>query len=147
MNYQRDAEELLNTVLKEKFFFPTEQTNQMLKGEKAILVFLFSQNEKILAGKLSEELKVSTARIAFILNNLESKKLITRDIDKEDKRKVWVSITESGSKEISLMKEEMVGCLAAVIKELGIDKLKEHVELMKKIKEIMEKENSKRRKE
>ncbi len=40
----------------------------------------------------------STARIATILNNLEDKKMITREISREDRRKILVGITDKGKK-------------------------------------------------
>ena len=41
---------------------------------------------------------MSTARIASILKSLEEKECIVREVDKKDKRKILVKITDKGQK-------------------------------------------------
>lgn len=60
------------------------------------------------AGDLAREMKVSTARIAALLNKMEKKGLIISTPSSEDARKVNVEITSLGSESAEKMKAHML---------------------------------------
>lgn len=66
------------------------------RGEAASLVLLHLHGGKVLPGEMARSSGVSTARIAAILKQLESKGYITRDTSPADRRQVEVALTESG---------------------------------------------------
>ena len=57
---------------------------------------LIKDNEGLTAGELAKKFKVSTARVAVVLRNLEEKGYIIKQVDKSDKRKVIIKISELG---------------------------------------------------
>ena len=65
-------------------------------GQDRILIYLYKENDHILVGDLTNELQMSTGRIANILKELERKGYILRIQQREDKRKYEVCLTKSG---------------------------------------------------
>ncbi len=65
-------------------------------GIRAILKYLSETNEKVTAGKISEHLKVSTARVAVLLKKMEAKGLIEKEHDPDDGRIVIVELSGHG---------------------------------------------------
>lgn len=107
------------------------------RGEVGVLSYLAFDNNEATAGELSEMLNVSTARIASILNSLESKEYIIRRADKTDKRKILVTITKKGIILATSAKDEIIKKISKVVKEIGNEKIKEYVKMMLKIKKIL----------
>ncbi len=54
-------------------------------------------NTQLTTGELAKEMVLTQATVTSILDRLEKKELISRERGTEDKRKVWVSLTESGN--------------------------------------------------
>jgi len=55
------------------------------------------ENTQLTTGELAKEMVLTQATVTSILDRLERKELISRERGKEDKRKVWVSLTEKGT--------------------------------------------------
>lgn len=55
------------------------------------------ENTQLTTGELAKEMVLTQATVTSILDRLEKKELICRERGKEDKRKVWVSLTEKGT--------------------------------------------------
>lgn len=77
-------------------------------------------------------------RIVSLLNSLESKNLIKRLTDKEDKRKTIVNITDVGKELVLSKKEEAITKLTRVIEKLDEDDINQYIRLAKKIGKIMD---------
>ncbi|MDR2832895.1 MAG: transcriptional regulator [Streptococcaceae bacterium] len=94
--------------------------NQYSKGENAVLAQLFHQDqEEIAPSELSKCTHTSTARVATILNSLEEKGFVTREISKEDRRKIVVKITEAGKKEALKNKVIILGNISTIFEQMG----------------------------
>ena len=107
------------------------------RGELGTLNYLSTCGMLPTAGDLSKELKVSTARIARILNTLEEKKCIRRIADNKDKRKILVKITDTGLCQISKLQTDLVQKIGYVISELGEEETLEYLRISKKISDIL----------
>lgn len=85
--------EITSTVKIKKFemFF-----NSSFKGLFLILNLLELKNDSLSAGEIASLLKVSTARVAVAINNLEKKDLVKREKSKDDARKTIIKLTEKG---------------------------------------------------
>ena len=77
-------------------------------GEIGVLSMLAFDQNPVMAGELSEKLNVTTARIARILNSLESKQYIRRKNDRTDRRKTFVTITKKGKELADSTKKEIM---------------------------------------
>lgn len=110
------------------------------RGEIGVLSYLAFDKDRALAGELSEKLNVTTARIASILNSLESKEYINRKEDDLDKRKTLVVITEKGKRLADEAKTEVMKKIVKVIREIGCEEIKDYLRIVLKIKKVLNEE-------
>ncbi len=54
------------------------------------------EHTQLTTGELAKEMVLTQATVTSILDRLEKKELILRERGKDDKRKVWVSLTDKG---------------------------------------------------
>ena len=109
------------------------------QGETGVLVYLAFFQDKITPSELSVSLKVSMPRIISVLNSLESKNLIIKNIDNDDKRKTIVVITKKGKEYIDEKKEEAIEHISRVMEKLEESEIEEYIRLSKKILGIINK--------
>lgn len=107
------------------------------QGENGVLAYLTFIENKISPSELSKILNVSLPRIASILNSLENKKLICKNIDCKDKRKTIVEITEEGQKLVLQRKEEAINNLTIIMEKLTEEERNDYLRLTKRIIEII----------
>lgn len=133
--------ELATKLLKDLWDNRPNRFNNFLdesnKGEFGLLNYIYFETKEVSAGMLSEKLKVSTARIASILNSLEAKKLIKRKIGTDDKRKVVVEITTEGKEIIKKYQEDVVNKVSYIISRIGQEKVKQYFDIMLEINSII----------
>lgn len=137
METEEVAESIFHQIRKQQVTSLSKILDEYNRGEIGVLSYLFFDSDNVLAGKLSEELNVTTARIASILNSLENKGLIKRYPNEADKRKTVVGITLEGKKLASQVKDDAIKNIKYVIDELGIEDTKEYIRLANKIKNIL----------
>jgi len=109
-----------------------DRFNRFAKGEIFILNFLCQCDRTALPSEISAGLGSSTARIATALGALEKKGLITREMDKNDRRKIIVSITESGKEVAKGEREQLVEREARIFEAMGEKDAKEFTRLTKR---------------
>lgn len=142
MNYEELARELFNNMEKLHRSKPQKNITGSMEGEKSILRFLsFNRDKDVLPGDISEELNISSARVAAALNRLEEKGLVTRSIDPEDRRRFIVSLTEKGKSETEIHAKKMMERVVTLLKELGEHDAVEYVRIMGRVADIMDKNN------
>ena len=81
-------------------------------------------------------MSISTARIAAALGSLESKGLITRQIDKDDRRRILVSLTPEGEETARKQQQNVLNNISQMLQKLGEHDAKEYVRIMGKIAEM-----------
>lgn len=116
-----------------------EILNEFNRGEIGVLGYLAFEKDKATAGELSKNLNVTTARVARILNSLETKGYIKRTEDNQDKRKTLVVITQNGESLAKKAKKEVIDKITKVINEIGEEEAKEYIRITLKIREILNK--------
>jgi len=133
MDYQKLAERYMESVLliqkrwRKKLF-------EDLQGEVLILQHLDECETKSHTPKeLSEITGLTTARIAAILNELEDKQFITREIDKADRRQILVKLTESGRYEALKNRMSFKGNIQILFSLIGEKDASEFVRIIGKI--------------
>jgi len=101
-----------------------------------------SQHKNIKAADLSDILELSRPSITRILNDLERKGFITRNIDNNDRRRVNIELTEAGMEALETANNRLLLLaerLVAVLGEADTDKLIELIDKLAAIyKEIAE---------
>lgn len=71
---------------------------EFVEGESAVLGHLYSlpEQQHVIPSQISESLHISRARTANILRTLRKKGFIEMEIAEEDRRKMYVSLTQKG---------------------------------------------------
>ena len=108
-------------------------------GETVILKKLSMTDRCFLPGELSDMMHMSSARVAMTLKNLEHKGLIERNVNKKDRRKVLVTITERGREQVTKIEDEFAARMRQVTDELGEEDSGEYIRIVGRLIEISKK--------
>ncbi len=112
--------------------------NINLRGESSLLLYLYKRcKEDVTPGNISEDLMISTARVAASLNSLENKGYLTREIDKEDRRKIIIKLTIKGKAKGITLKEERLNYLNRVFSSFEKNEVEEIMRLINKLDVIL----------
>ena len=105
-------------------------------AQQRILALVYFAKESLTPSMLAALLLQETHSVSGLLNRLEDRDLITRTRDRQDRRVVWVGLTESGRK----MAEEAINIVVNMSKELDPvlrgPKSDEMVEVVRKVRDM-----------
>lgn len=113
-----------------------EPLRELARGEMGILMYLSAKHEAVVCGELSHVMDISTGRVAISLKNLENKKLIRREPDTIDCRRVRVTPTERGIEFASEGRRRIREFTIELLEKLGERDAKEFVRIIKRVEEI-----------
>lgn len=108
-----------------------ESINRANKGELFVLHFLSVRDGAVLPSELSTALQASTARISALLGALEKKGQVERDIDKNNRRNILVTLTEAGRIRAKTEMQEIERCMAQVFTDMGEEDTAEFLRLLR----------------
>lgn len=136
MDYEELAGEFIHVMAS---FAKTKTQNKVAgfsQGENYMLYFLNRHRRHVLPREISSEMRITTARTAAVLNNLENKGLINRAIDRHDRRQILVELTKDGEKAAEERQKEYIEITKKILESLGEEDAKELVRIMKKLMEL-----------
>ena len=133
MNFRKLAEEFFYKSYQLRKINHQQKLEKSLGGEQFTLLYLKDRGDFVLPSEISEEMNISSARVANILNNLENKGLALRQIDKEDRRRILVTLTEEGKEKASLHMEKVIQNITGMLELLGEEDAKDFVRITKKM--------------
>lgn len=113
-----------------------KQTAGLMRGEKSVLLYLFDHCEGVTAGELSRALEIGSGGIANLLNSLERKELIGRNMSPADRRKVIVTLSPKGVDEIAQRRAEVLSNTKELLAELGEEDTAELIRILEKMSGI-----------
>jgi DNA-binding MarR family transcriptional regulator len=116
-----------------------ERLGLFSKGEVLVLHSLAERESVVIPTELSAALGSSTPRIAAVLGSLEKKGQVTRDIDKSDRRRILVAITELGRERVIREDDAMQSCLKRIFREMGENDTGEFIRTLERFLEIASK--------
>lgn len=131
-------EEILELISKQS---EAPKLDIKVDGKRFVLGCL-AKNGKMKSLDLADELKVSTARIAVIINSLEKDDLVKREKDLIDKRITYSTLTDKGVVLTKNMHDKMLKTISSVMKRVGEDDLMTFIKVAKVIKEEIVKNES-----
>lgn len=118
-----DREELVDRLIEvlKKTYFRNDSLHleSFMQGETKVLSYIFDMDREMLPGEIAASLEMTPARIAGVLRSLEKKGYVMRRINENDRRKVIVSITDSGSEFVRNGTARLRGCLSELIEIMG----------------------------
>ena len=106
-------------------------------GIRAILKYLSETDERVTAGKISEHIKVSTARVAVLLKKMAAKDLIEKEQDPADGRIVVVRLSEHGRQTAEMLRESLCKHIGEMIDRVGMDRMLEFAAISNEIHSVM----------
>lgn len=107
------------------------------RGTGFVLAYLEGSDGEVFAGDLAKELKVSTARIAALLNKLEEKGLVERSRSAQDARRTVVKITPKGTAYTAEIREQILNKVEILFDKVGKEDLKEFLRICAKITQAL----------
>lgn len=137
MNYDILAEELVNMRGSRPQIRFDRKLSKVMKGEIFVLNYLKNHDNHAHPKDLSDEMMVSTARVAVILNHLEQDGLIMRIPDEKDNRQIIVKLGEKGISLLSEHHQEVVRSMVKILERLGEQDAQEYVRIQKKLMGIL----------
>ena len=141
MNNFEDLKDELLVAISDLFtsdFF--EQLSKTQEGEVSVLLFIYRYGEPTIPSLISECLSISRARVTAIITTLNEKGLVKFERNKQDSRKLMVSITEFGIQEIKEKLDILDAKLLKMLERLGLEKSQTFVQTICEITNIIEEE-------
>ena len=136
MSYEMLAGELLDEMRTLHKVKMQKHINEAFRGEAFILDYI-AEHEGVLPSQIGHEMEVSSARIASALNNLEKKGMITRQIDRHDRRKILIELTGEGREAADRHRQAMLRYITQMLRMLGEDDAREYIRIQKRLAEIL----------
>ncbi len=99
----------------------TQLVRELTQGENCVLVYLDSLSEDATAVEIADQVSLTRPRITQIVSDLESRGLVVRTKDTEDRRKVNIRITDSGRRLVQEQREKALDGFNSFLEELGDD--------------------------
>lgn len=135
--YQKLAQEMLLALENKGHMPPGDRISSAMRGEMAVLRLLKQENRIMPAGEISRTLGMKTSRIAAVLGSLEKKGMILRQADQRDKRRVLVTLTESGEAFCRMRRQEVMEHMTQMLMYLGEEDAAHFVRIMKRTHEFI----------
>ncbi len=138
MATQEQIEELLQQLKKAPPSAPFRGIDRNTAGIRAILHYLNETTDTVTAGKISEHMAVSTARVAVLLKKMTARGLIEKCSDPSDARVVVVKLSEEGKRAARKLKSNVYSQIGAMIDKVGMERMLEFVAISHEIHSMIE---------
>jgi DNA-binding MarR family transcriptional regulator len=130
MDYEKVAAEFIDMRMPNGHSHrPFAKYQLFTKGERFALHHLMYNSGTATPGDIAKVTQTSSARVATILNSLESKGYVERKADPRDRRRVLITVTDAGHDIITKEREELVRMIASILRQMGERDTKEFVRL------------------
>ena len=102
--------------------------NQIYSMTEMETIGYLMRNEKLLPSELAKLTRIKTQSVSQIINKMEQLNVVKRTPSKEDKRKVYVSLTAKAYKMVDKMRDERSEWLKTTIEKALNEKEKKQLE-------------------
>lgn len=130
MDYTELAKQFLHASYHFRKHGMQRKIDETMQGEAFAILYILRQGGIVLPSEISNEMNISSARVAAMLNNLESKGLVSREIDKSDRRRILVDLTQSGRELAEKHHQHAVNATVRMLEMLGEHDAGELVRIM-----------------
>lgn len=139
MDYKAYAELLMNYMIlgEERGRIVQKNIREFAHGKLAILQFLKERGGEAKAGEISQKLKISTSRVAAVLERLEKSGYVLRVQDTGDRRCVRVFLTSKGEQYRKMKKKQYLEYCSKMLEHLGREEAKNYIRIMKRLSELL----------
>lgn len=133
MDYYSLAEELIGLRSSRSRIDYERKLSKAVKGEVFVLNYLKNHDNMAHPKEISDEMLVSTARTAVILNHLEQEGLISRSQDLSDNRQIIVRLSDKGLSLLEEHRQEVIRYMEKILERLGEEDAREYLRLQHKL--------------
>jgi DNA-binding MarR family transcriptional regulator len=117
---------------------PLPKENEMNLASFTLLYYIKEHGGDLSGEKLRNELSVTKPAVSQMLSCLEKKGFLTREINKENRRCIVLSLTPKGMEFIEKTQRETEKRLAGIIKRFGENETRRLITLINRFLSIME---------
>lgn len=135
MDYTSLAHEFMKNMGQLRKRNAQKQISDSMHGESFVLFYISQHEGNVIPSDISNEMGISSARIAATLNSLESKGMIIRKIDVSDRRRILIELTPSGKEQVEKHYQMILNITMNMLTFLGEDDAKEYVRIMGRLAE------------
>ena len=108
------------------------------EGEAGVMFCLFEKRSPMSAGELSRSMHIGSGGVANLLNSLEKKGCVCREMNPEDRRGVMVTLSDAGRQLIEDKQREALDMTAGMLRRLGREDTENLIRIYRKMLDIAE---------
>lgn len=131
MDYRKLAIEFIHSTHKLRKIEMPKKFTKAMKGELFAIFYILYTKEKVSPKMIREEMDITSARTSRMLNSMEKKNLIRRLNNEDDKRGVYIELTQEGIELAEETKNKVVFNVEKMLKKLNEDDAKDFVRIVK----------------
>ena len=123
-----------------KIMFSNHSFGEMSKSEFSMLQLIKlceSELNVVTTAVLSEQLHISKPAVSQMINVLEKKQYVTREINKYDRRLMSISLTDIGNQRLEEEKYKYLSRINVILDKMGKEDSEVFVSLMEKYFDIV----------
>lgn len=140
MDYRDLALEFIEVMNQTRKRNISKQIDDSMRGEHFVLNYISEYEGNVTPSDISNEMGITSARIAAALNGLEKKGLIIRSIDPQDRRRILIDMTDSGKEQVRNHYEKVLSTTTNMLRHLGEEDAMNYIRIMKKMSEFKHEE-------
>lgn len=133
MDYKDLALEFIEVMNQTRRRNVPKQIDDSMRGEHFVLNYISEHEGNVTPSDISNEMGITSARIAAALNSLEKKGLILRRIDAEDRRRILIDMTDVGREQVKKHYQMILDTTTSMLRHLGEEDAKNYIRIMKKM--------------
>ena len=135
MDFNAISDRLLNNLFTLSSFSKQKQLLNLGKGELCVLIALMKHGS-LTPGELMKLTDTSSAHIAKILRNLQTKDEVIKETNDSDKRSALISITDKGKQHLYSIYGRVINNTVSLLEKLGENDSRELLRITDRIMEI-----------
>lgn len=135
MDYEALARRMVSCYMSIARDEPQRMMNRLAKGERFVLSHLAFKGPSQ-PSEIAAHMGASTAHIAKMLGDLEEKGLIERAMDRRDRRKIIVTLTDSGESFFQAALDAGIAQAAHILEALGEADAQNLVRILERIVQL-----------
>lgn len=135
MDIEQMAQEYMEAMFHMRKVNSHKEIHNSVHGENFVLFFVSQNGGKAIPSDISNEMGISSARVAAALNSLEKKGLIIRRIDAQDRRRILIDLTDSGKEQVKNHYQMVMNMVKNMLQYLGENDAREFLRIMKRLAE------------
>ncbi|HEX3078603.1 MAG TPA: MarR family transcriptional regulator [Lachnospiraceae bacterium] len=133
MDYEGLAREYMEVMYQMRKRSAQKHINDSMHGENFVLHYISMHEGNVVPSDISNEMGITSARIAATLNSLEGKGFISRRIDAQDRRRILIDLTDAGKEQAKKQYHMIKNITTNMLQYLGDDDAKEFIRIMRKL--------------